>query len=307
MPAAVHHRRRIDQHYVRKGWREKSGTAKRGDDAFVSIPWDEALDLAAAEIARVRSEHGNGAIFGGSYGWASAGRFHHAQSQVHRFLNSIGGYVSSYASYSTGAAQAIIPHILGLNFHKVTWGETNSWTLIEEHTDTLVMFGGINPKNAQVSMGGSTEHNTAACFERYAQLGKRMVSISPQRDDSPAQTDWMPIEPGTDVALMMALVYVLETEGHADTAFLQSHCVGYDRFRAYLFGQSDGQAKSPACAAPICDIPQDEIVALDRHGQTGGYRVSRNHPVRTRGYRLGQGRSLSVPHAADDPACGRRA
>jgi biotin/methionine sulfoxide reductase len=34
------------------------------------------------------------AIFGGSYGWGSAGRFHHPQSQLHRFLNCIGGYVS---------------------------------------------------------------------------------------------------------------------------------------------------------------------------------------------------------------------
>ena len=67
----------------------------RGQEGFVEIGWDEALALAAAEIARVRTSHGNRAIFGGSYGWSSAGRFHHAQSQVHRFLNSVGGYVPS--------------------------------------------------------------------------------------------------------------------------------------------------------------------------------------------------------------------
>jgi biotin/methionine sulfoxide reductase len=53
----------------------------------------------------VRRQHGNGAIYGGSYGWSIAGRFHHAQSQVHRFLNAAGGYVASFASYSTGCAQ----------------------------------------------------------------------------------------------------------------------------------------------------------------------------------------------------------
>ena len=63
------------------------------------MEWDEALDLVAAELRRVRTEHGNEAIFGGSYGWASAGRFHHAQSQLHRFLNCIGGYTASVNSY----------------------------------------------------------------------------------------------------------------------------------------------------------------------------------------------------------------
>ena len=122
------------------------------------MSWEDSIELAANELIRVKNDFGNEAIFGGSYGWASAGRFHHSQSQLHRFLNSIGGYVSSYASYSTGAAQAIIPHVLGLNFHKVTWGEINSWKLIEKHTDNLIIFGGINPKNSQVSMAVSYTH-----------------------------------------------------------------------------------------------------------------------------------------------------
>ena len=170
----------------------------------------------------------------------------------------------SFASYSTGAAQAIIPHVLGLNFHKVTWGETNSWSLVEKHTDNLVMFGGINPKNAQVSMGGVTEHKLAAYFQRYSTLRKRMISISPQQDDSPAQTEWMPIDPGTDVALMLALAYVLETENLAERGFLSRYCVGYDRLSAYLLGQSDGQAKSPEWAAQICGIPENDIRDLAR-------------------------------------------
>ena len=63
----------------------------------------------AGELRRVRDEHGNESIFGGSYGWASAGRFHHAQSQLHRFLNCIGGYTRSVNSYSLGASEVILP------------------------------------------------------------------------------------------------------------------------------------------------------------------------------------------------------
>ena len=82
------------------------------DAPFVELPWDEALDLVAAELKRVRDRHSNRAIFGGSYGWSSAGRFHHAQSQVHRFLNAIGGYVRHMDSYSLGAARVLMPHIV---------------------------------------------------------------------------------------------------------------------------------------------------------------------------------------------------
>ena len=84
---------RITAPMVRKSWLEGGpGTAgdKRGSDAFVEVTWEEANRLVAAELTRVRSTHSNRAIYAGSYGWASAGRFHHAQSQLKRFLNCIG-------------------------------------------------------------------------------------------------------------------------------------------------------------------------------------------------------------------------
>jgi hypothetical protein len=61
---------------------------RRGADEFVAL-CGPSLDRLATELERVRGRFGNAAIFGGC-GWASAGRFHHAQSQLHRFLNCIG-------------------------------------------------------------------------------------------------------------------------------------------------------------------------------------------------------------------------
>ena len=274
VPNAVHHSKRIDQPYVRKGWLEKTTTTKRGNDEYVPLAWEDAIDLAAKELIRVKNNYGNKAIFGGSYGWASAGRFHHSQSQLHRFLNSIGGYVSSYASYSTGAAQAIIPHVLGLNFHKVTWGEINSWSLIERHTDNLIIFGGINPKNSQVSMGGSTEHDVSSQFRKFGDAGKKMVSISPQKDDSPNETSWLPINPGTDVALMLAIAHVLETEELADQLFLSKYCFGYELFRKYFLGKDGHFAKTPEWASEETGIDASEIIKLARNMASGRTLIS---------------------------------
>ena len=106
LPKAVTHRTRVKTPSIRKEWLKTRGhqsQSLRGDDSFVEMPWDEALDIAATAIDETRNQIGNEAIFGGSYGWASAGRFHHAGTQVHRFLNSIGGYVSSRGTYSAGS------------------------------------------------------------------------------------------------------------------------------------------------------------------------------------------------------------
>ncbi|WP_238367267.1 molybdopterin-dependent oxidoreductase [Mesobacterium pallidum] len=264
IPAAVHHRNRVARPSIRRGWLDGKGGKGRGSDDFVELPWDEALDIAATDIARIKRDHGNGAIFGGSYGWSSAGRFHHAQSQVHRFLNSIGGYVASFGSYSTGCAQSIMPHVFGVNFLALLYEHQDSWQTIHDHTETLVMFGGINPKNAQVSMGGITEHDTGPWFDRFAAKGMMRLNIGPQRTDAPTGCDWLPLRPASDTALMLALAYVLEAEGLTDHAFLSRYTVGFDRFRPYLMGEVDGQPKDPDWAAPLCGTDPETIRALAR-------------------------------------------
>lgn len=264
IPAAVHHHTRVARPSIRKSWlkngpEDKTSRALRGKEKFVELPWDEALEIAAKEITRVKQTYGNDAIFGGSYGWASAGRFHHALGQIHRFLNVTGGYVSSVASYSTAAAQAIVPHVFGMPFLKMMWGEVNTWPMIAEHTQTLVMFGGINPKNSQVSMGGVTHHETAGWFDVFKDRGIRRINISPQKGDTPMGAQWLAIKPGSDTAMMLAIAYVLDTEGLADQQFLDRYCAGYDRFKPYLKGTVDGIPKSPEWAAPLCGIAAQVI------------------------------------------------
>ena len=85
MPEALDDPVRITQPMIRKEWLE-NGPAEnargRGKGPFVAVSWDRAFELVAGELERVRTVHGNGAIYAGSYGWASAGRFHHANSQL---------------------------------------------------------------------------------------------------------------------------------------------------------------------------------------------------------------------------------
>ena len=96
------------------------------------------------------------AVYGGSYGWASAGRFHHAQSQLHRFLNCLGGYVRGEHTYSNGALTVIMPHVVG--DMRGFLDRATAWSVIERHTELFVCFGGIPLKNTMVSPGGASRH-----------------------------------------------------------------------------------------------------------------------------------------------------
>ena len=260
----VQHDTRIKRPAIRRGWLESPnrGRTRRGADEFCDVPWDEALELAATELKRVADDYGNTSIFAGSYGWASAGRFHHAQSQLHRFINLMGGCTRAMNSYSTAAAQVILPHVMA------PWPqmELQQTTLenVVEHTQLFVAFGGLPRRNAQVAYGGVTEHRTALDLRRARQAGVAFVNISPVAADTDSELDplWLAPVPGTDVALMLGLAYVLELNGLAATKFLSSHCVGYPKVRDYLLGNDDGVAKSPQWAAAICGVSAEDIEAL---------------------------------------------
>src|SRR5438128_9943592 len=158
IPAAVSHPARIARPMIRRGWLERGPAPdeRRGRDEFVAVSWPQALDLVAAELRRCYSEYGPRAIFGGSYGWASAGRYHDAQSQIHRFLNLAGGYVRSVNSYSSGAATVILPHILGPQ--GAVAGNSVSWAELVRESELVLAFGGMALKNNDVGGGGTSRH-----------------------------------------------------------------------------------------------------------------------------------------------------
>jgi len=262
LSAARDTRARIQRPAVRKGWLDGDKGAARNDDAFVEMPWDEVLDIAAGEMRRVIDTHGNGAIYGGSYGWSSAGRFHHAQSQMRRFLNLAGGYVAARDTYSHAAGEVILPHITGLTNKEVEEGLT-SWPLIAENCTLFLAFGGVSGRTAQIAAGGTSLHEVDDWMGKAAARGMKTVCVSPLRSDLAdlPNARWLPVRPGSDVALMLALTYELFANGWHDEAFLKRCTSGWERFRDYLMG-GDGIAKTPDWAAPLCDMPADDIRAL---------------------------------------------
>jgi len=263
---AVHAANRIDRPYVRKGWLngDRMGGTLRGDEPFVPLDWDHATRLVADELARVRAAHGPASVFGGSYGWSSAGRFHHAQSQLQRMLAATGGFTGHVTSYSHGAEQMLLPYVVG-DFACAV-GPVTDWRAIAQHARLMLCFGGIALRNGQVTNGGGCAHEMGHWLRAAVQAGVRLVNISPQRCDIEGDIacEWLPIRPGTDTALMLAMAHVLIIEDRVDHAFLARCTFGYDRLATYVLGETDGTPKTPAWAAAETGIPADTIAALAR-------------------------------------------
>jgi biotin/methionine sulfoxide reductase len=266
VPGALRHPTRVARPAVRSGWLEHGPgpSPRRGAEEFVEVSWDTALDLVAGELDRVRAAHGNQAIYGGSYGWASAGRFHHAQSQLKRLLNLAGGFTSSRGSYSHGTSDVVLRHIVGDAEAVLHAG--SSWSTITDATELIVAFGGLPGKNVFVTSGGVTRHDTPGHLAALGRRGVRVALVSPLRGDVPdgLAARWYPLVPATDTALLLGLAHTLAAEDLCDRTFLNRYTAGYETFEKYLTGGADGITRDAGWAAGICGIPAPDIRDLAR-------------------------------------------
>ena len=219
LPEVVYSKSRVARPSVREGWLKHRDRRRTGHDTYVEVDWDTALELVDAELKRVRAQHGAEGIFGGSQGWASAGRMHHAGSQLKRFLFSGGGCVDKKGNYSFGTAMFLLPHVVG-TAGPVT-GRVTDWTNVCGHTRLMVAFGGLALKNGQVSSGGPGEHGMETWLRRAKDAGIEFVVVSPNRGDAPdfLHAHWISIRPGTDTAFLLGMAHVLASEGLEDRDF----------------------------------------------------------------------------------------
>lgn len=267
---------RITRPMIRKSWLEGGPGAHgdlRGKEEFVAVSWGEAEKLIADELNRVRDTYGNKSIFAGSYGWASAGRFHHAQGHLKRFLNLLGGFTRSVNSYSLAAGEVILPHVLGSDDFI---NNPSSWQSIIDHCDLMVAFGGLPLKNSAIAQGGVGAHRAKSALLEAKAAGVEFINVSPMKSDVPTALDaqWLAPRPSTDAALMLGLAHVLLSEGLINEKFIQTYTTGFEQFSDYLLGKADGVAKTAEWASEICELTADDIRALARKMAQGRTMIS---------------------------------
>lgn len=222
----------------------------RGEGKFERISWDEALDTAARELKRVRDTFGPESIMLAQMTGdvCSLNNF----GAMDRLLSLFGGYTSPWGvtSFQAGVYASLASY--------GTWHCSNSRD--DLLNSRLIIMWGWDPANA------ITGPNTTWILARAREAGSRIVSVDPRFTDSASALadEWIPIRPGTDTAMLLAMAYVLIEEGLHARRFLDTYTVGFERFEDYLFGKEDGVPKTPEWAQNIAGVPAATIHRLAR-------------------------------------------
>jgi len=166
-------------------------------------------------------------------------------------VNTVGGFTNSFGTYSFAAAEAMVPHILGS--YRDFINSSTSWESIEGNCDLFVAFGGVPVKNGQIESGALGAHVQTRGLRAAHAAGTHFVNIGPLRSDMMDElgAEWLSPRPGTDPAIILAIAHTLITEKLHDEAFLAKYTTGFEKFAAYVMGETDGTPKDAEWATRL--------------------------------------------------------
>lgn len=225
---------------------------ERGEGKFQRISWDEALDTVAGEMRRIKDQYGPQAILNMRGTGNLDGILHRTGAMADRFFNYFGGCT---------VCRGIISFEGALFAARTTFGMVppapGPQSLLQSK---LVIMWGLNP--AETIFGTNTNWYLALAKER----GTRFVFVDPRFSDSAAALadQWIPLLPGTDTAMLIAMATVLIEERLYDEGYLNKYTHGFQALGDYCLGVKDGLRKTPAWAERICGVRAETIAGLAR-------------------------------------------
>jgi anaerobic dimethyl sulfoxide reductase subunit A len=225
--------------------------SQRGEGKYVRISWDEALDTIAGKMKEMRARHGpysiitpympNGTLerlfsFWGagvdSWGWCS---YDGARMMAHMVAGEKGW---DYHGYMSGSAPDMLAH------------------------SKLIVIWGYDP-----AVGSSGPAHQFGWFVKLCRERGIPVIIFDPRYTVGAEVladQWIPIKPGTDHAMFLALAYLLFKNESWNKSFVERYVEpkGFQLWQDYVLGHTDGQPKTPQWAEAKCTVPAETISAL---------------------------------------------
>lgn len=227
---------------------------ERGEGKFERISWDEALDTIAGEMTRVKEKYGPESIL---FKWSGGdpGALH----CIHAYRRLL--FMSGGCSEIWGIAS-----FEGTVFAQIaTYGTVATTSTRDNLLDARsIILWGWNPADTVMST------NTLWYLTQAKEAGTRITCVDPRYTNTAVtlSDEWIPIKPGTDTAMLVAMAYVIITEDLQDQMFLDKYTIGFEQYKQYLLGEEDGQAKTPQWAESITDVPAATIVNLAREYAT---------------------------------------
>ncbi|MGR3375982.1 molybdopterin-dependent oxidoreductase [Salipiger abyssi] len=234
----------------------------RGKSGYERISWDEAFDLVASEIRRMKTEYGPGAIAAAPPAHHQWGNLNYWLSALLRFSNLIGATRVEFSPISWEGWYWGATHHFGNSIRLGLPGFYGTVQDCLDHAEQIV-FWGSDPETTNGIYAGfeGTERRLWA-----KELGIEFIHIDPHKTAT-AQLlggTWVPVRPGTDAALAIAIMHEWMVTGSYDKDYVASRTTGFDEWEAYVLGREDGVPKTPEWQEEETGVPAHVARALAR-------------------------------------------
>ena len=233
----------------------------RGISGYERISWDEAAQICADELMRIKETYGPEAVLCESDMHGEGKNVAPSHGCPNRMFSLLGGYTTqmrnmdSWEGWYWGAK-----HVWGCEPVGEQNPQGNLIPDMAKHSDAL-FFWGCDPEVTPLGFG--MRMPTRLCYW-FTELGIKSIYICPDLNYGAAihADKWIPILPNTDVALQLAIAYQWITKDQYDKDYIASHAYGFDKFVDYVLGKEDGIPKTPKWASEKCGVAVWTIKAL---------------------------------------------
>ncbi|MBM2831763.1 MAG: Nitrate reductase [Dehalococcoidia bacterium] len=216
----------------------------RTEHGFKPVSWSEALDFIAGRLADIREKYGPQTLI--SCRGAPVGQ--ETFDAFHQLLHAYG------SPNITGSGHLCsVPRRIAIE--QVTGRRPEP----DYEGSRLVIIWAANPTDSYRLAEGTAygSHPDSSGLPRAREAGTRLVVIDPRRTQAAAQADkWLRMNPGTDAALMMAMLHTIIQEKLYDGDFVRQWTAGFDELAERVSGAR------PEWAAELTGIPSDDIREL---------------------------------------------
>lgn len=234
----------------------------RGKSGYVKISWDEAFDIVASEIRRMKTVYGPGAIAVAPPAHHQWGNINYWLSALLRFSNLIGSTRVEFSPISWEGWYWGAMHHFG---NSIRLGLPAFYGTVQDCLQNAeqIVFWGSDPETTNGLYAGfeGTERRLWA-----KKLDIKFIHIDPYKTHS-AQLlggKWIPIKPGTDSALAIAIMHEWMIDGTYDKEYVARRTTGFEEWEAYVLGREDGLPKSPEWQEVETGVPAHVARALAR-------------------------------------------
>ncbi|MDR1603368.1 MAG: molybdopterin-dependent oxidoreductase [Gracilibacteraceae bacterium] len=234
---------------------KRIGARGGGQGRFERISWDEAIDTIAARIGETLAKYPDASIL----------HTHHSFFEISGFPLTpyTGGGIAGWSDQSTSGHTAAEKFFLGYNMVPTAiFGTEDRFPGFEAPdllNSKLIVLWAWDPL---VGWHGAVPYYLKLAREK----GIPIIVIDPRYTLSAEvlADQYIPIRPGTDIAMMLAVAQVLYEKELWDKEFVAENVDpdGFAKFRAYVEGREDGVAKTPEWAESICAVPAETIRAF---------------------------------------------